>query len=165
MTRRAVIAGGLLAIAIAIWALFFRGGSEEDAVRAVVKRTADAVKVIPGENPLLRATRIRGELIETLAPDVSVSIPELTDLARGRDPLTSVAVAATGAWEKAEISISFRKVQLDQGVAFVDAVATLDATRAGGPAERDTRRCSFRLEKRDGRFRIFEITVYPKESP
>ncbi len=155
----------MVAAAIAIWALFFRGGSEEDAVREAVKRTAGAVKVISGENPVMRATRVRGELLETLAPDVSVSIPELTDLSRGRDPLIGVAIAAAQAWERAEIGISFGKVRLDPGVAFVDATATLDATAHGSSAQRDQRRCSFRLEKRDGRWRIFEITVYPKENP
>src|SRR5687768_356806 len=79
MKRWAAIAVGSLAIALAIWALFFRGGSEEDAIRGVVKKTAEAVKVIEGENPVMRATRVRSELLETLAKDVSVSIPELTD--------------------------------------------------------------------------------------
>lgn len=162
--RWIAIAAGVVAIGVAVWLLFFRGGSDEDAVRAVIKRTVAAARVIPGENPVLRATRIRGDYVETIAQDVSINIPELTELTRGRDSLVAAAVSGAQAWERAEITISFGKVQLDPGTAFVEATATLDATRPGGTPDRDTRRCSFRLEKRDGKWRIYELTVYPKES-
>lgn len=166
MTKRWVaIAAGAIAIGIAVWALFLRGGSDDDAVREAVRRTAAAVKVVPGENPVMRATRVRSELIETIAPDVSINIPELTEVTRGRDPLIGVAIAAAQAWERADITISFGKVQLDPGTAFVSATATLNATPHGGStaADRDTRRCSFRLEKRDGTWRIYELTVFARE--
>jgi hypothetical protein len=50
MKRWALILIGSVAISIATWALFFRG-SDEDAVRATLKRAAEAVKVKEGENP------------------------------------------------------------------------------------------------------------------
>jgi ketosteroid isomerase-like protein len=161
--RWVAIAGGVVAIGLAVWLLFFRGGSDEDAVREAIRRTVAAARVVPGESPVVRGARVRGEFLDTIAADVSINIPELTDVTRGRDALTAAAVAGAQAWERAEISISFGKVQIDQGTAFVDATANLDATRHGGTPDRDTRRCSFRLEKRDGKWRIFELTVYPKE--
>ena len=169
MKRWAVIAALLAGvISIALWALFFRGGSDDDAVRKAVQRTAAAVKVIPGENAVMRATRVRSELIATIAPDVSINIPELTELTRGRDALIGAAIAGAAAWERADITVSFGNVQLDPGTAFVSATATLNATPHGGSSsvsDRDTRRCSFLLEKRDGNWRIYELTVFPKEPP
>jgi ketosteroid isomerase-like protein len=163
MKRWALIAIGSLALTLATWALFFRG-SEEDAIRATLKRTADAVKVIDGENPVMRAARVRGELIEVLLADVAVNIPELTDVTKGRDPLIGTAIGAAQLWSTADVSIAFGRVQIDGDSAFAEVTATLSATRHGGETERDVRKCSFRLLKRDGRFRISEVTVYPRES-
>lgn len=168
MERRWIaIAAGVVSVGVAVWLLFFRGGSDEDAIRAVIKRTFAAARVIPGENPVMRGARVRGEFVETIAQDVSINIPELSSdggVTRGRDALVGAAVAGAQAWERAEISVSIGKVQLDPSGAFVDATAHLDATRPGGTPDRDTRRCSFRLEKRDGKWRIYELTVDPKES-
>lgn len=163
MNRRVVIVIASVGLALLAWALFFRG-SDEDAVRATLKRAADAVKVVNGENPVMRATRVRSELVELLAPDVAVNIPELTDVTKGRDPLIGVAIGAAQLWTSAEISVAFSRVQVDGDSAFADVTATLSAVGHGGGSERDVRKCSFRLLKRDGRFRISEVTVYPRES-
>lgn len=163
MNRRIMIAALAIAVAVGIYAFFFYG-SEADAVRRAVQRTAAAVKVIPDENPVMRATRVRGELNDTVAKDVSVTIPELGDLARGRDALTGTVIAAAQAWSTADIAMTLAKVQLDpDNTAFVDATAVLSASRHGGSTDRDTRRCTFRLRKLEGKWRIEEITVYPKE--
>jgi hypothetical protein len=163
MKRWALIVIGSVALAFAAYALFFRG-SDEDAVRATIKKTADAVKVIEGENPVMRATRVRSDLLETLLPDVAATIPELTEVNKGRDPLIGVAIAAAQLWSSAEASVAFAKVQVDGDSAFADVTVTLKATTHGGGTERDVRKCSFRLLKRDGTFRISEVTVYPRES-
>ncbi|MBI2390777.1 MAG: nuclear transport factor 2 family protein [Deltaproteobacteria bacterium] len=160
MKRNLVIAAISIVLAVGIWALFFRG-SDDDRVRKTVRRAADAVAVVPGENPVMRATRVRSELLEVLAPEVSASIPELGELGRGRDPLIGAGVAAAQAWQQADIGVTFSRVQIDDGKsAFVDLTATLTATRHGAASERDQRRCSLRLEKRDGTWRITEITVH-----
>ncbi len=163
MSRRAWIVVGALALAITAWALLFRR-SDEDAVRATLKRAAAAVKVIEGENPVMRATRARGELLEVLAPDVAVNIPELTEVTKGRDPLIGVAIGASQLWSTAEISLSFGRITVDGDSAFAELTATLSAARHGGATERDIRKCTFRLLKRDGSFRISEVTAYPRES-
>lgn len=161
MKRNILIAIGVIVVAVTVWAVFFRG-SDDDLIRKTIARAARAVEVVPGENPVLRATRVRSELLEVLAPDVSVSIPEITDVSRGRDPLIGVAIAASQAWERAEIGVSLARVTIEKAGADVDLTATLNANRAGGPAERDVRKCRFHLEKREGTWRITELTVYPR---
>jgi hypothetical protein len=163
MKRWAAIVLGSVALAVAVYALWFRD-SDEERVRKTVRRAADAVAVIEGESPIMRATRVRSELIAVLAPDVSVDIPDLTELnnlTSGRDPLIGVAIGATQLWQRAEIGVTFSRVQSDGASAFADATVTVSASRAGS-AEREVRRCSFRLVKRDGVFRITEVTVYPR---
>lgn len=171
MKRNLAIGLGVVALAIAVWAVFFRG-SDDDLVRRTVARMAKAVEVVPGENPVMRAARVRSELLEVLAPDVSTSIPELTDVSRGRDPLIGAAIAAGLLWQQAEIGVALARVTLEPnpaGVAAggapgadVDMTATLSAARPGGHAERDVRKCRLHLEKRDGTWRITELTVYPR---
>jgi hypothetical protein len=163
MKRWALILLGSFAISIATWALFFRG-SDEDAVRATLKRAAEAVKVKEGENPVLRAARVRTELVEVLLADVAVNIPELTEVTKGRDALIGSAIAAGQLWSTADITVAFSRVQVDGESAFADVTATITATRHEGGSEKDVRKCSFRLVKRDGAFRISEVTVYPRES-
>ena len=163
MKRWALILIGAMAVSVATWALFFRG-SDEDAVRATLKRTADAVRVIDGENPVMRGARVRSELLDVLVDDVAVNIPELTDVTKGRDPLIGVTIAAAQLWSRADVSVTFSRVQIDGDSAFAEVTATLSATRHEGTSEKDVRKCTFRLLKRDGRFRISEVTVYPRES-
>ena len=160
----AAIGLGVVALAVALWAIFFRG-SDDDLVRRTIARLAKAAEVVPGENPVLRATRVRSELLEVLAPDVAVTIPELTDLSRGRDPLVGVTVAAAQLWERADIGVALARVSIEPTnppSADVELTATLTASRPGGQAERDVRKCRFHLEKRDGTWRITELTVYPR---
>lgn len=163
MKRWALIVIGSVALALATWALFFRG-SDEDAVREQLKKAADAVRVLEGENPVMRAARVRSELLEVLLADVAVNIPELTDVTKGRDPLIATAIGASQLWSTADVSLTFARVKVDGDSAFADVTATLSAARHGGGTERDVRKCSFRLLKREGRFRISEVTVYPRET-
>jgi hypothetical protein len=163
--RRIAIGLGVIALAGALWALFFRD-ADEVLVRRTIDRLARAVEVVPGENPLVRATRVRAELLEVLAPDVSVSIPELTDLSRGRDPLIGVALSAAQLWERAEVGVALARITLEPTNppgADVALTATLTASRPGGQPERDVRQCRFHLEKREGTWRITEITVHPRD--
>ena len=164
MRRNLIIALGALTLAITVWLVFFRS-SDEDLVRRAVARAAKAVEVVPGENPVLRATRVRSELLEVLAPEVAATIPELTDVGKGRDPLIGVAIAAAQLWEQAEVGTSSTRIALSEvggvPVADVDLTATLNARRAGQP-ERDLRKVRFHLEKREGAWRITEVTAYPR---
>lgn len=163
MNRRALIIVGTIVLALASYVMFFRQ-SDEDAVRALLKKTADAVKVIEGENPVMRAARVRSELLDVLRADVAATIPDLGEATKGADPLIGVAISAGQLWSSAEVSLSFGPIKIDSDTAAVEVTATLSAKRHGGENERDTRKVSFRLIKRDGAFRISEITVYPRES-
>lgn len=162
MKRTLAIVVGSFAVGALLWFLFFRS-SDEEAVRAAIAKLAAAVKVIPGENPVLRGARIKGEFDDVLAKDVAVSIPELTEVTRGREPLVGVAVQAASVYEKAEVGVSMSHVQLDDAKtsATVDATATLSAVRAG-TSERDVRKVAFALKKTNDGWRITEITVWPR---
>jgi hypothetical protein len=138
----------IAAAAVALWAIFFRG-SDEDRIRAVIVKAATAVRVVEGENPVLRAARVKGDLGETLDRDVAFTVPELNasgeGVGKGRDAAVAAALSAGGLWASAQTTV------------------TLSAIR-GGQRERDVRQVSFELRKLDGEFRIVAVTVQPRET-
>ncbi|MGZ3416456.1 MAG: hypothetical protein ACXVEF_04115 [Polyangiales bacterium] len=151
-----------IAVTIIIWALFFRG-SEEDRIRAAIVKAAAAVKVIPGENPVMRAARVKGDLVDVMEKDVAFSVPELNDVGKGRDPLVGAAISISSVFEEADVNVVFSQVTIEPGghSAAATTTVTLSAMR-GGQRERDVRKVSFVLRK-DAEWRISEVTVYPKE--
>jgi hypothetical protein len=165
MPKRTVgIAIVVTAALIAVWALFFRG-SEEDRVRAAIMKAASVVKVVSGENPIVRAARVKGDLVEVVEKDVSYTVPDLPGegVGKGRDPLIAAAVSIASVYEEAEVTVAFGDVTIEpsgKGAAATTTV-TLSAQR-GGRRERDVRKVSFALRK-DGEWKIAELTVYPKE--
>lgn len=162
MRKHALIAAAVVVASVVLWALFLRG-SDEDLVRKTVSRAAAAIQVDPTENPLLRATRVRSELLAVLAPEVSTTIPELSEPTKGRDALIGLALATSQAWQSAEATVLLSRVTMlktEPPSADVDATLTLAGQRGGG-SQRDVRKVRLQLEKRDGAFRITEITVYP----
>jgi hypothetical protein len=158
----------IAAAAVALWAIFFRG-SDEDRIRAVIVKAATAVRVVEGENPVLRAARVKGDLGETLDRDVAFTVPELNasgeGVGKGRDAAVAAALSAGGLWSSAEVSIAFSRVTVDPGgnTASAQTTVTLSAIR-GGQRERDVRQVSFELRKLDGEFRIVAVTVQPRET-
>lgn len=164
MSRRFAIAIGCAVAALAIWFFVFRAGDEQ-RVRDLLARLARAAEVTPGENPVLRATRVREVIVETVAKDVSFQIAGLAEPSRGRDALIALAAQAPQVFAKAEVSLSGLRVAIDERAkpksAHVEGDATVIGARHGGGEERDRRRVSFTLEERDGAFRVTEVTVYP----
>ena len=164
MSRRFVIAIGCALAALAIWFLVFRGGDEQ-RVRELLGRLASAAEVSPGENPVLRATRVRSVVVESVAPDVSFEIAGLSEPGRGRDALVALAAQAPQLFQKAEVSLSGLRITVDDRTkpksAHAEGDATVVGVRHGGAEERDRRHVSFRLVERDGAFRVTEVTVYP----
>ena len=163
MPKRAIgiaIVGVLLAIGI--WALFSRG-SEDDRIRQAIVKAAGAVKVVSGENPVMRAARVKGDLVEVMEKDVSFSVPELNDVGKGRDALIAAALGLGSVFEEADVTVVFSQVAIDPGGAGAAATTTVTLSSIrGGQRERDVRRVSFVLRK-DGDWRISEVTVYPKQ--
>jgi hypothetical protein len=166
MPKRTVgIAIVAIGVAIAIWALFFRG-SEEDRIRAAIVKAAAAVKVVPGENPVMRAARVKGDMADVIAKDVAFSVPELPSsdqgVGKGRDPLVGAAISIASVFEEADVTVVFSQVTIDPGGSSASATTTVTLSGLrGGQRERDIRKVSFVLRK-EGEWRISEITVYPK---
>jgi hypothetical protein len=165
MPKRTVgIAIVVTAAIIAVWALFFRG-SEEDKIRAAIVKAATAVKVISGENPVMRAARVKGELVEVLEKDVAYTVPDLPaeGVGKGRDPLIGAAISMASIYEEAEVTVLFSKVTIEPGGNGASAITTVTlSAQRGGQRERDVRKVSFALRK-DGDWKISEVTVYAKE--
>lgn len=149
---------------IAVWALFFRG-SEDDKVRAAIVKAATAVRVLSGENPVMRAARVKGDLVDVVEKDVAYTVPDLPGegVGKGRDPLIGAAISISSVYEEAEVTVVFSKVTIEPGGngASATTTVTLSAQR-GGQRERDVRKVSFGLRK-DGDWKISEVTVYPKD--
>ena len=154
-------------VAVLVYAVFF-WPSEQDRIREVVLRLADAVEVKgDAQNPAIRALHLQGELAEVLSKEATAIIPELSEPLRGRKEITALAAGAGTAWATARVSFSTMKIEIDRSRehASVTATATLTATEHGGRPRRDTRDTSFDLEKIDGRWWITMIEVTPRSQP
>lgn len=150
-----VIGGGALLYAV------FAQPSSEERIQTQLERLARVVAVHADEkNPVLRGVRLKREFSEIFTTDVSVSIPELTSLRRGRDELAGVAARAGTHFQTADVAFSNVRIQLDdrETRAMVRTVATLTATR-GGELERDERRVRFDFVERDGDWLIDGLSV------
>jgi hypothetical protein len=163
ISRRSLAIGGIVVgIGLAGYALF-GGSSDEEKIRALLDRLAQAVSVTGQENPVLRAGRLRSEFADVFTRDVRVKIPELTSLSSGRDSLVTLAAQTGSYFRTAEIILKDVDIQLVQsGVrAQVSCQATLLADRGQG-LRRDERRVRFDLGKKDDDWRIDSVTVSSK---
>jgi hypothetical protein len=170
LRTKLAIAAGVVAAAVAIYLLFFRG-SPEERIRGQLARLAHTVEVDPGapENPIARLGRIRGELKELFVEQPSIDIPELTTLGSSstRNDLADLAAQAPQAWSSVKIDFASTRVTLDASKksADVTTIATLTGARAGGEPTRDVRRVVLRFELVDGEWRIGSLKVAPREEP
>jgi len=155
-----VVAGlGIFAVAT-LW-----GSTDEELIRARLTALADAIEVKASEtNAVIRAARIKDAFSDILIKEVTVEIPELTEVRSGRMELVRVAAQAMTLWRTAQVDVSGLRLDIDK--AGLSAVASgsvpLRATRHSGEAELDTRTVSIRFDKIDGRWLIVSVAVSAK---
>jgi hypothetical protein len=116
------------------------------------------------QNPVFRLANLNEAFSEIFTEDVSVSIPELTSLRSGRQPLVGLAARATSHAEA--VDVDFQDLEVDvgsSGLANVRGVAKLESVRSGGRREVDERRVTFRFVERDGDWRIDMLRAEPKD--
>jgi hypothetical protein len=157
--------GIVLGIGIAIYALFF-ASSEEDRIRARLEQLEDAVLVTADDtNFLVRTGHVKKEFSEIFTKEVSIEIPELTEISAGRDELVTLAAGAPRLYGTANVDLGGLSIQIDKSetsaVAYGDA--TLTATRPTGELQRDTRTVSLRFDQIDGEWRIVGVSVSAPE--
>jgi hypothetical protein len=161
-SRRWLIGGAAVAGVVAlVYAVFF-WPSEEDAIRKVVLRLADAVEVKDAaQNPAIRMLHLRSELAEVLSEEIRADIPELSEPLQGRREITALAAAAGNRWATARVSLDSMRIEIDKPSkhATVRATATLTASEHGGQLRRDTRATTFELDQVDGRWWVTSIGV------
>jgi hypothetical protein len=158
MKKWAIVAGCAAAAAIALWLTVFRP-SEDDRIRKVLDRFANAVRVKPDDNILSRTGRLRSELKETVADDVYVDVSDLNIRVTNRGALVENAVKAGLVFQSADCSITGMTIKVDENAttAKVDALAVVTGER-GGERKVDKRPVHFLLRK-DGDWRITTIDV------
>lgn len=153
--------GIALGICIAVYALLLKS-SDEELIRERLAQLEQAVKVSAGDtNVVIRGARIKKEFTEIFQKDVTIEIPELTEIRAGRAELVQLAASAPQLWQTATVDLDGLSVEVDQagtsGVAYGDA--TLTATKHGGELHRDTRTVSLRFDKIDGEWQIVNVSV------
>src|SRR5689334_4194485 len=158
MDRKWVLIGaGAVVVGLATW--FTLRPSEEDRVRQTVVRFVKANSVKPDDNVLSRMGRLRSELKETVADDVSVDVAELNVRVRGRNQLAESATQVGLAYQSADCELSGLVIKIDPAstTAKVDGTAIVTGTR-GGERKIDRRDVHFLLFK-DGAWKITTIDV------
>lgn len=159
---------GLVLLGVAVIAYALLGPSDEDRIRELLDRLAAAVGVDEGErNPLVRHGRLRGEFAEIFAKEASASVPEVGEGLHGRDQLVAAATQVGSVYQSADVGLGDVKVSVDKAGQSAEASATATITGAmhGQPLRRDERSVRFRIEKIDGDWKIFSVTVQPRSDP
>jgi SnoaL-like domain len=161
MARKVGLGVALLALALGAW-LVLRPRGDEAEIRAALARLASTVTVTEGDrNPVLRGRRIDRDFADLFDQDVRVTIPELPYVPSGRAELAATAADLPTVWSRAEASFGAVTIKLDD----VHASATVEGTATLVTSDgRETRAVSLLLRKVDGRWRIFSVTVWPKDS-
>ncbi len=162
MKRGALIAVGLVALAVVAWLACFRDG-DEARIRAVILRLASTVSMQEGDtNVVFRVHRIDRDFAELFDDEVRVTFRELPYMPSGRAELASMAADLPTVWRSADISFDGVTVKLD----LARASATVQATgKLVAPDRRETRAVDLLVRKVSGRWRIFAITVWPPDGP
>jgi hypothetical protein len=157
----------VLGLGIFGYAVFF-GSTDEELIRARLSAFASAVEVKAAEqNVVIRAARIKDAFNEIFVKDVSIEIPELTDLRSGRKELVQVAAQAMSLYRTAWVDVSGLTVNIDKvgQSAVASGAVRLHATRHSGEAELDSRTVSIRLDKIEGHWRIVSVAVSASQDP
>jgi hypothetical protein len=154
-----------LGVAILIYVVFF-GESDEDAIRERLDLLEATIEVKgTQENLVIRGARIKEAFTELFVKDVTIQIPELTQVKTGRTELTGLAARAPSWYRTASVDLGGLRVDVgEQAVsAHVSGLATLTATRLTGELSRDTRTVSLRFDKIEGDWKIVSLSVSAKE--
>jgi hypothetical protein len=152
------VAVGLLVV---VYALFF-GSSDEDEIRERLALLEETVEVrATQENIVLRAARIKDAFSEVFVKEVSIEIPELTNVRTGRAELVGLATQAPNWYRTANADLGGLRVDVDDAglSALVSGPVTLQGTRLTGEPLRDERTVSIRCDKIDGEWRIVSLSV------
>lgn len=163
MKKWAIVAGCVVAAAIALWLTAFRP-SEDDRIREVLGRFTKAMTIRREENILSRTGRVRSELKEIVTDIVYVDVPDLDIRTTSRVALGENAVKATLVFSSADCELTGITVKIDDAAttAKVDALALVTGER-GGERKVDKRPVHFGLRK-DGSWRITSIDVAPSRA-
>lgn len=152
--------GILIGLGLVVYALFF-AEDDADRIRERLEQLEAAVEVKPQENVVIRAARVRKELVEIFVKDVHFEIPELLENQSGRKELIGVASSAPQQFRAARIDTDGLRIDIDD--AGESAVCTGNVTLAGvrqsGEPARDERTVSIRLDEIEGEWRIVSFTV------
>ncbi len=162
MKRRLALAGVALGLGLVAWAVLSRP-SDQELITARLRALEAAVAVDGQENVVFRTSRLNQAFEEIFVQDVTVRIPELTSLARGRGALAGVAAKSGTYFNSAQVTFTDLDIDVDpkRESAQVGARVVLDAVE-GDRRRRDDRRVSLRFTRPDGDWLIDAITVTPK---
>jgi hypothetical protein len=163
--KRPVVALGLVAIAAALYFVFFRS-SDEERIKDQLARLAKTVSVSEEQkNPITRAAHLRSELAEIFEKDVRASIPELGSARVGRDALVELALTSSAMVRTVRVEITNVEIKIDDASksAHVKATARLRGTMSDGQDKRDERALDLQLTRREGDWRIASLTVWSKD--
>ena len=153
----AVVGLGLMAYAL------FSGDTDEERIVRTLTRLGQVIRFESPPNPLIRGVALNGDLAELVAPDVVLEVPERNFVARGRDELVRLAVAATGQMQRFEVSFSVQELEVHGNSADV-ALDVITVTDASEP-KASSRRANLRFVKRDDEWLLASARVQGNDDP
>jgi hypothetical protein len=163
MTRNKALIGAALVAISAVLYFVFVAGTDEERIRKVVDRLAQAVEVRTDDtNPLVRAARVKNTLEQLVDPDVHLSVPELGSR-QGRGGLVELGAQASAGYSRVTIDPHDLSIKLDPSktTAKVSGRATVRGTLRTGEDRNDERAFELLMRKDDGAWRVSTITVWP----
>lgn len=160
--RRWLVAAACAAVAAVVLYFTFFGKSDEDQIRKALTTLTKAVAVRENENPIARLGRIKSDLKDVVADDVSVDVRELDIRVTGRPKLAENATQVAAVYTSASCDVGGLTIKIDPtgNSAKVDGVAELSGVTRG--ERRSDRRDVHFLLRKDGGWKITSIDVLPR---
>jgi hypothetical protein len=160
ISRRVLIALGAI-LSVGIGGIFVIGASEASRLSAKSERLARAASFDrTRESPDQRRTRLAEELDELGSDDVTLEVPELAAIPRGRLALVELGGDLSDV-SRVELELSDISAEVTGEAASVKArVRSLIVS--GGIERRDQRPVTLRWTRRAGRWRVTSIEVAPR---
>ena len=153
--------GIALGASLVVYALFFAKTEQEQIRSRLQELSASVRRKDARESDAVRSARLRKDFGELFAKDVTLAVPELGSATQGRSALIEFAASAPQEFAELDLSLDALRVQLDESKEHAIAIgqAQLSATRREGTREKETRTVSLRLDKRNGEWRIVDVSV------